>query len=91
MFLSDPIDCNSSDVIDFVFWSFCKLDADRAPMFVAAPIMAKHQNTNFNGSIRHGYFNYIEIAMTGDDGHFFGLDRISYPSSTNKQINVQRA
>ena len=65
MFLSDPLDCNSSDVIDFVFWSFCKLDADRAPKFVAAPITAKHQNTNFNGSIRHGYFDDIEIAMTG--------------------------
>ena len=68
MFLIDPLDCNSSDVINCVFWSFCKLDADRAPKFVAAPIRAKHQNTNFNGLIRHGYFDYVEIVMKGDDG-----------------------
>ena len=68
MFLSDPLDCNSNDIIDFV-WSFRKLDTDRALNFVAAPITAKHQNTNFNSSIRHGYFDYIEIAMTGDDAN----------------------
>ena len=73
MFLSDPVDSNSNDVIDFVFWSFCKLDDDRAPKFVAASITTKHQNTNFNGSIRHGYFDYIEIAMTGDDVFFWPL------------------
>ena len=43
MFLSNSLDYNSSDVIDCVFWSFCKLDADRAPKFVAATITAKNQ------------------------------------------------
>ena len=43
MFLSDSHDYNSSDVLDCVFWSFCKLDADRVPKFVAAPITAKNQ------------------------------------------------
>ena len=59
LFPSDHFDYNSSDVDDFEFWSFCKLDADRAPKFVVAPITTKHQSTNFNGSIRPGYFDYI--------------------------------
>ena len=64
MFPIDPLDYNNSDVIDFVFWSFFKLDADRAPKFVAAPITAEHKNKpNFNGLIWHGYFDYIEIGM----------------------------
>ena len=48
-----------------MFWSFCKLVADKAPYFVAAPITANHKNTNFIGSLWHGYFDYIKIAMPG--------------------------
>ena len=65
LFPSNPIDNSYSDVIDYMLCSFCKLDADMAPKFVAAPITDKHENTNFNGSIWHGYFDYIEIAMAG--------------------------
>ena len=67
MFLSDPLDCNSSDVTDFEFWSFCKLDADRAPKFVSAPITTDPQNTKSTARSVMGTSSTIEIAMTGDD------------------------
>ena len=60
---------NHSEVIAFVFWSFCKLDADRVQYFVAKQITKKKfkaqpgMGTLITGMMMESVHSYVYIHV----------------------------